>query len=203
MRLSVYEELTSRTGATGNQGRAKPKVKSKNQLTIEGREARRWCKNLKSEIQAKNEEIHRLETGTENLQNQYFSILRKRNAGFMDDSLVRNKLSDLRESCTAWLLKYSIYGPFPILDSLNLKELISFLISPECTMSKEANFLVAGSSQYGSIIVLNALLAQLICFRIIQQPFFFLRGSQNEHPVGEIKHFFDNLSNLPLSMYTH
>lgn len=121
----------------------------------------------------------------------------------MDDSHVRNELSNLRESCSAWSVKYAIRGPLPDLDALNMKELISLLTSPKCAMSNEVNFLIVGSSQYGPTIILQALLARLICFHIIQEPFFFLQGALKDHPTSGVKQFFDTLSDLPLSMYIH
>jgi hypothetical protein len=120
----------------------------------------------------------------------------------MDDSLVRNMLFDLRESCKAWAVKYSNEGGIPGPDVPGMNALTSVLTSPKFTMSSEANILVIGRLQYGSTIILNALLAQFICSQIVQQPFFFLPSIVKEHSTWELKDFFDGLSKLSLSRST-
>ncbi|KAK2758811.1 hypothetical protein FQN54_003503 [Arachnomyces sp. PD_36] len=180
-------------------GRKKAKPKSKNKLTEEGREARRECKALKSEVDAKEKEIQRLKKVTGYLQEQHFNLLRKGNSAFMDDGEVRNKLFDLRESCRAWSTNYSMSGGLPDLDESSMETLLWTLTSSERMVLKEQNITVIGNLKQGSMVILNGLLLQFICSRIIEQPFFFLQSSFEQGQTREVREFLDDLSNSPLN----
>lgn len=143
----------------------KRKPKTKEALRKEGVAARNECRELRQQIEDKDETIGELMDKIAELQPRSQTLM-------IDGEQLQSQASAMQQSARSWAIDYGVKGALPVLDNFDQSKAVCKVIDSRAETKSDGENI--RNSTAGATLVLQAILSDFIGEEIFQSPYFFL-----------------------------